>query len=296
MTLLKEGSAQRVSITPKAREFRTQGARGFIDPRLAGEDNKQELYALEAVVIDRIIDRLFKTHTPEEIIDRAVPPQFDPRLLFLARDRIILLLFQTTDLEFKSIERILNQKDQSDPIISVVSRMVALTKIRDGDDEIQELIGLGIRTAAKTMAQVLDIIPSVHKREYPDASYDPDLLTTIARNSYPLIAQLAASHLREFVFVTNSLEQGSREGDLPFDPENFTIDSNRGYPHLVVSTKKRDEIEQEYVRLDPRLKRRATIGCPAMVNFGNGSAIKRLWEEVFVPIAEAAYHTKAAQL
>jgi hypothetical protein len=161
---------------------------------------------------------------------------------------------------------------------------------RDASDTI---LARGVGTATKTMANLLEVIPQVYAAKNPQERLDPYTLAAIAHNSYPLVTELAMLHFEDFLDTRDRLEQEEKndntkqetnEADKSYDPRNFTFrQTAHGY---TLVAKNPSFIHNDYQNelIEPR------VGCPAMVNFGDGSAIQKLWQW-HVNMAPGVYQT-----
>lgn len=131
----------------------------------------------------------------------------------------------------------------------------------------------GIITAVDVMSNTLEVIPQVYGR-----LDEPDELIGIAQRSYQFVTRLASQHVEVAIPTLNMLRKvGFKFG--PFNPDYFCLQGEQGHTRLALSDEGERVIE-EVVR--PRLEQEGdnispTVGCLALVNFGEGSAIQTLW-------------------
>lgn len=135
----------------------------------------------------------------------------------------------------------------------------------------RRLMKEGIGTATDAMSGILGVIPKVDP-----AIQDPDQLVATAENSFPFVAQLASDHVGQFSHKINSLRAAPW---LPFLRDRFTFKELHGKQYLALSDLGQalfDEADQQFQEdnIDPSPK----VGCLAMVNFGEGSAVSKLWD------------------
>lgn len=110
----------------------------------------------------------------------------------------------------------------------------------------------------------------------------------IARNSYPLVLQLAMTNLERGpigILMPSLLGR-----PFPPNPKYYAIDGSGNKARLVIAkmgTEQLRKVGGEELK-DFRSGKSPTVGCPAMINFGDGSAINKLWNW-HVEIAEKIY-------
>ncbi len=266
----------RVNIGPQARQIKRDGtASSHVYTDLASL--KPELEAVTAVIADRIVTDAYN--------DRNL------------RLQTAIVLGTGRDDPFGTLEKVMMQdiggfairldgnvnSGKTDPEFQTTySRFSQLLKNRsDLDPEVAfrptpaALYG-GLQTASFIMSESLRLIHDLGKGKAPEE------LVEIARQSYPLIVNLAAMHLEHFVFVGNVIHPGI-EGDESFgaeklSDEKFALTGEPGKERLGLTQEALEEIER-LIELDgPETLDTPTTGCPALVNFGEGSAIRKLWD------------------
>lgn len=123
----------------------------------------------------------------------------------------------------------------------------------------------GLNTATYVLNWTLENIIEVYEREFPGKELTVEEFKTIAENSWPYIASRAADHRHIF-------EMGS-------DPKDHTFEKRNNGLALVFKPGVKEASDSKELKkpLMPRDDHEA-FGCPALVNFGGGSAIKKLWD------------------
>lgn len=278
-------SGERVNIGPQAREFRAQGV-GVVDPSsylhmLPKSDEaltyygemKPEMYALFSVFIDRVVARSFQGRNTLALVDKL-----DPRNPFLDLDEKMkaLLVAESMDLEVD-----IESGKEGSASISVKRRLEDLLGRRkflfpDGENAlgVTPAISGGIRTATSTMSGILDIVDTLGRKKTNEEKM------MILANTYPFIMRMSSMHITDFLPYISFLQihAGKSLGYMPLNPSLFSIlgESERQKLDLSEAGKKRLLESQE--KLDvPYGENSPTVGCPANVNFGEGSAIRNLW-------------------
>jgi hypothetical protein len=259
--------------------------------------NKPERNALIAILSDRVVDRGLALRTEFPPFGLAQPgffrtpiqpiTEFSPKKPFLTvRYGMRETLRIAKHNELRDLERILRDKRSTDPIKDVYQRYKKIAQF--GQRNIQTpfpinantIIEAGIGTATAIMTALADITPVVVKRARPDNPPTHQLLSTILENSYPLIADLAASH----VYILSARQQhlgtgGKHPGDKPyaFSPEFFMLTDDES-PRIVV-TKEINAKLQALTTLPKDYKEsELATGCPALIRFGERSAVQNVWQ------------------
>lgn len=273
---------RRVNVTPQAKQYRTEGFRFTPDTRLPlGEVEpdsleakalwkkyKPELYALGSIFADRIVT--------------AAVQSAEERFWYInQRDPFTSLgrKMQNHLYTHLAIEAMQMESANASPqLVSAYKRLDMLTWFlyevipsKREEPGVRRLMKEGIGTATETMSGILGVIPKV----YPE-KHDPDQLSAIAENSFPLVAQLASEHAEQFVPKIDSLR--ALPG-MPFLREKFILKEIRGKQYLAISEYGQvrfDEVDQEFD--EKRADISPTVGCLAMINFGEGSAVRKSWK------------------
>jgi len=268
---------------------------------------KTELYALTAVFTDKLVGRaydlrnnrqpfgLLKLDDSEKDSYRVAKlSDLDNMFPFVSITTYMWDTFSIAlDKEIREIEA-----GTSSPITESVYRRlnVLLNLLRENIGEnhmtqfrygnIYPFIITGSNFAATVMGGMIEVIPRVE-----GSVENPQRLTSIAKNSYPLVAKLAMANMDKLNFV--GALQGVPLEDLvlpfPFRSRYFEIEGAGDEARLEVSKEGKEQLEKSGIAWeDLGIGRSLTIGCPAMVNFGDRSAVKKLWDW-HVEIAEKIY-------
>lgn len=124
----------------------------------------------------------------------------------------------------------------------------------------------GINTASNTMAWTLENILEVFERQFPGQDLTIDEFTQIAKNSWPFIAKVASLHRHDL-------------SAHDFDPKSISLEHGAQGYRLQYTQEAKEEFEVKATQNDVADRdKRPTYGCPAMVNFGDGSGIRKLWD------------------
>lgn len=156
-----------------------------------------------------------------------------------------------------------------DPIVLVYKRYVDLynfaqNNLASSTDAIINIYA-GLNTATYVLNWTLENIIEIYEREFPGKELTVEEFKTIAENSWPYIASRASDHRHIF-------EMGS-------DPKDHTFEKRNNGLALVFKPGVKEASDQKELKrpLMPRDNHEA-FGCPALVNFGGGSAIRKLWD------------------
>lgn len=132
----------------------------------------------------------------------------------------------------------------------------------------------GIKTATETMADILRIVPVVLGREKPEISPSSSVLTEIALHSYPVVTSLASFEVFNFAHAINYLLRAPSV--RPIVAKHFSLEDNkRGNMRLYLADSTKGALEG--IRKDIHSMSGPRLGCPALIDFGDGSAMQRLW-------------------
>ncbi len=132
------------------------------------------------------------------------------------------------------------------------------------------------------MSGTIEAILEVYKREKkPDEPLDPQTLTTIAKNSYPFLVELASHHLAvlnkigKFLFIQRSEEKLHL---LKIMPEYLTlIQSKNGY-RLGFTPEAQKKIDQIIAEHDKTDDKSPLVRCIGLQNVEGNSMIKDMWD------------------
>lgn len=135
-------------------------------------------------------------------------------------------------------------------------------------------IGGGIATAVRSMVGTLKMLPELYQSTYSQKP-SKDELIQIAQNTYPMLVDFAVNY--EGTESSRALSKLSTKEGMGswnfFDPTKFELIDKAGKIRVIPKESVLEEAKDEMANQnkDP------LIGCPAAVNFGEGSAIRRLW-------------------
>ncbi len=133
----------------------------------------------------------------------------------------------------------------------------------------------GINFAAVTMTGLLDTIDKLAAAECTGVQEQQE----IAKNSYPLVMKLASGEFERVVKAVNVLSTAYPGNHLMFDSTCFEIANKGNGRALEISLAGKLALEAEGLSLDGANSFEGTVvGCPATVNFGEGSAVSLLWD------------------
>ena len=310
----------RVNLVPLAKQFYREGyveSPGHTNPKFFeihhDKELRREFYALLAVILNNIfgrvngkreerppyglVERLESDRDPTEY--RTVTSLFNGNP-FLNLGRYMMdTLYQGIDEELEFLEDLLQDKLSTNPIKTTYARF---KKMYVTDKDPEYLDGLkdmtlrpGVNTATDAMAGILEVIPQVYERDYPKKP-EASKLVEIAQNSYPLIAELAMGHERFIVPALWAVRE-IRELFTPLDPKYFKLKNING--NLQLTLPETTELTEKIKQISgngsaPGDSKDPTLGCPAMVDFDGGSAVKKLWKwniEVAQTIYQHLYPT-----
>lgn len=295
----------RINIGFLARQIQVEGFSNGRNVPEIWRSLKSERYALTAVIGDRIIDRAYETRGERPPYGLAKPLPLSPssradwKSMSLQNAQIKTAIYHFGDLflsmgltlrlaahdELGELEMRLCDESDHSSIKSVYRRLKELTEI--DNKKLEGYMLPGIQTAVTFMSGLLETIPNVYKRHYPDEEFTSEKFVSIAHSSYPLIVELAASNIDAFMSLENNLVDLGGYSSCILNPQSFVLSGAVNQERLDLSREVQEKFEKlkELVHADSCSE---TVGCPALVNFGNGSAIKKLWDW-HVEIAEKIY-------
>lgn len=163
-------------------------------------------------------------------------------------------------------------------------------------------ITTGIGTATRLMASLLRIVPKVCERELPYQEITPELLTDVAKNSFPFIAKNAMTGLDLQKVIHDVLSNEAFTSRYPFDNHAYHPYFQGRLDPLYFALKKGSQgyrldmhegVERQAEYHMAQFKgsgQKYTVGCPAMVNVDEtGSSVQKLWDW-HVDIGKKLYH------
>jgi hypothetical protein len=265
---------------------------------------KPEYYALSAILIDEFVTNALNDHSAKPKERFVVEPfcgdldvgyehtngggsissirySDDARAFELLGEFTHMIVSNQITEEVTTLEKSLDDPSVAHPLKDVYQRYRKLYDFsvkygvtdpnneRLPSDPRYRSLNRGLGTAGITMSTMLHHIPVLHKEQFPDEARDPEKLLDIARNSFGTIGQMAMENLGLFIpFRTEN-------------PKNFEIVDDNVAPRLKIKEgafNKRYSQEEFYKTLKQSPYNLLQGGCPAMVNFGEGSAIHKLWQ------------------
>ncbi len=291
---------QRINIGPLARQIRNEGLEMLGQRSFQWSDNlsafyseaKPEVYALTAVLIDGVITRAQGARVlrpPFGLIYFPYGPSAGSITLSqedIDRDRpfntIQMAMFGTLmDAQTEEIEGIKTGNAPTN-IQQVYWRLVDIMSNYIPANAEFSLSG-GIDFASVIMSGTAQIIPTLAR----DAS--PDKLIEIARNSLPIVTRFAAGNVDHNTRFLRTLvtDESWKEHYLKFRTDCFKIKDVGAATQLVLSEHGEQRLRNAGID-NLMVGNSPTIGCPALVNFGEGSAINLLWNW-YVDVAREVY-------
>jgi len=284
------------------------------DARLSAEEmwikGKAERYALDAVLIDRVISRALSNRDfapPFGLIRVSSEHKIEaieniPQIYSISelQSNFLTTLGVAHVQEMKDLSIRSKQGDNS-PEVSVYNRAAYwediykthLKKDAMGFIEFTSKKGklpapfithkTGITTALSAMGKVLDVLPRVVELHAKTEDINPDLFTEIARNSYHIPAELASLGLGEFIAAEEVLAGNSRgnckinqDENRPFESYFFRITGKEGSRALQIARKAyKGLVTEEVEGQNPVYE--YDSGCPASVRVDGDPATKKLW-------------------
>lgn len=270
-----------VSIGSKARDLRENG----VDPRKSYSESipgtpvtfTAEYAALTAVVCDAVIAQAIDQrdqYAPLGLItfqDSNPHPTFPTKYSGI-RDQLIDTLLHTHQQITDDMRSVGSTKS---PFASVYRRRKQVER----ELNISDSLSRGIDTAVSEMTVAFTTMTQLFQQKFPDDSPSIETLLQTARNSWPYIHELASMHIHVF---------NNADADL----ERFTLEEKNGsYEHKLTPEAKQEFRTRAFEQSVPYYRRHPRYGCPARVNFGSGSAIRRLWDW-YIDIVDKVYHEK----
>lgn len=265
----------RVNIGPIARQINSDGtlnSASYAD----FASMKPEFEALTAVLVDKVVTIAHDERDTN--LQASLVLNFGREDTFRTLEKVM-----TQDIGGAAyrLDRLIEIGSVSPDFQATYDRFSVLLKARSELDPevpnhptlISALYG-GIQTATLTMSESLRLIHDLGKGKTPQE------LVEIARRSYPLIVNLAAMHLEHFTFAGTVLqpeeERDVEEGFNHLSISKFTLSGEPGNERLEITSEALADINKLIEEAGPQ--ETPTTGCPALVNFGEGSAIRKLWD------------------
>jgi hypothetical protein len=294
--------SERVNIATAAKDLRTNGygeAQRF-DPDLG---NKPELFAVTSILIDDLVKDAYDSRNVTAMASKVTNRDF---AFALIRE---MMEEELKTASFTTVAK-LNSGGGSESLRSVFQRMQTLLREENPTISDEKYLDSGVGTATVVSANVLSLIPRVM-----EGKITHQRMLGVAQASYPLVLKLAAMRLDPFLFTAErmrdfssstvaffrsfdpgffELSKPQKEGQeerLDFNERGRDILSAVSDPKFVYPFQASPFLSQEVIDTHTRNViegRDPQIGCPGLVNFGEGSAIRTLWDW-HVEIAREVY-------
>lgn len=251
-------------------------------PREEGAQMR-EIYALTAYLTDVYLERFLdtrKTYPPYGLVDDD-----GERVNILNSNDPFSTIKSSFYSSFVYEMRRLKGADHVDPKIQVASarlRKLVNTSERHSRrgvsvESAEEFIHRGIGTSASVMTGIVESIPTVDKRDAPDAEHTIERYIQIAKNSEQLLVRIASMNLTTF---TELYLVSKRKKDKAFSPDSLQL-VNAPEPKLV--------LHPQVAHMMPAQV--SELRCPAVHRVdGKSSSVHRLWEWLLT-LAPEAYKT-----
>lgn len=278
-------------------------------------NGKAERYALDAVIIERVVDRALNTRSLLEPFGLFTKLDFTPLTEFgsdydLSRlqDDFLFTLSHAYSAELDALEERRFKKDDA-PEVSVYSRAVAWANyfhkyvpsrggFVDFTDTGKKYDGRppgpfidqrnGIVTGVSTMIKTLGVIPAVCERNLKPQEIDPSTFVQVAKNSYGMLASSAMKIIHEFDEAEQILTGFDSKNacfaspeelflKLPYNPYYFELaDGPQGkYMRIKPDSGISQAVNTKLENMNPAYTE--TVGCPAAIPIHDAPATKKLW-------------------
>lgn len=187
----------------------------------------------------------------------------------------------------EALERKVERGEESAEITSVYERArVLLPQWAEDKRSIVKFLASGIITAVQFTTSVLEVIPRLET-----GTRDPAKLVETFEASYPFVTNWASAHLVDFIHLASTTFVADVESlQESFRVSNFQLEvDGKGRKRLALSEEGKGAIKEQSLINDVFTKPTTpTAGCPAMVYFEQGSAVRRLWNW-YVEVAREVY-------
>lgn len=280
---------ERINVAPLAKKYREEGYPpgspsfdefGALPLANSGEARamwaqyKPEMYAIGAIFADRAVRFAYEQRDIDKTVLTIAETKnpFSPFLILgseIKQEVISSINWNCEQIEKGKEPRLLSAYKRLKTLIILENELKPQVRYA-----VRQFLEGGINTAVDTMSNSLDVIV-----ELVGGIENPQRIVSIAENSFPLIAKFASGHGEVVLDVLEGLKQFPLIY-TPFNPEYFALEDRDGKEKLVISEKGKDRVESIIGIRDFEEYRSDTpvVGCLAMVNFGDGSAVKRMWD------------------
>jgi hypothetical protein len=265
----------RVNITPGARCIHAE-AFGRPLPQMPNNPNEpalhQEAYEMLAVMCSMIIERALERRASFPPYGLIKPARPGAAISVSARelDHLGTLEEAMDDTLREAYHGLVDELTlnaacgDSDKLTTFYRRYTHVLATAQAHDGSTLDIQLGLHTATNEINSVLMNIIQGYRDKFPRRSLMIDEFLSIARNSWPLIAQFASMHLQRFSWSPTTEDFFTELHPAP-----------QGGYRLQCTEQGAAYMSKEF---SGRYSNRPAYGCPALVNFGSGSAVKKLWD------------------
>ncbi len=259
-------------------------------------DQKDDRYTIFSDFIDRTCSRALAPNPARGPLGLITQKSYEPHINgiphSLDKYRVVTTIPQRTPHAF--LLRSLNDTllvTAHEEVLSLARRYLVDPTSREGElfalwnawEEIQKqhvagmlshftVIDEGIHTGDQTFVGIPEVIPHVFERQLQRTPSVTDVMAT-ARHSYPLAVDLASGSTSRLAFTQSKILHNEFS---VFNPDNFYL-TEGAHMRLELKPDVRAEIDASIAGVSGIFGDEHTIGCPAMVNFGHGSAIQRFY-------------------
>lgn len=170
--------------------------------------------------------------------------------------------------------------------VSAYNRLMQLIEFRNekifhglptSNRDIEIEIGINLGTVS-FMNNVVASLPHIFREN--GLNPNPHDLVVTLKNSFHVISKIAMSHLDQHASIIGLLMKEPNPPS-PLNTKYFSLEETPIGKIIYVKNEAYEVIEERRkngtdIMPDP-LHGPAIVGCPAMVNFGDGSAVQKLW-------------------
>jgi len=286
---------EQINFPPIAKKFKTEGYKSCPYNHLEKSELKLVLYGVSSPFTEKIVKPLYENRSeypPFGLLTnngQAVDfKDLDFQFPFLSIAKFMKdIIAQNTRKTFEQDDQTQDAVFQENyeglkellSFLSIHGDSFAKLKYRTGPSG---FMTNGSDFATLGCARFADVIPRLTPKS---ASYEQ---TGIAKNSYPLLVKLSTGSLEKVVAIVNGLLLETDKNKFQFNVEYFRIVNKKGRSQLGISQKGNKRLKELGLSLNNLKSRDPFDMCPAAVNFGEGSAVKILWDW-YVEIASKIY-------